>query len=78
MTSLNDTATFYQPNQVQVIHLQVHDSDLDKMKSALFTLGFGCWVRGQRFWPHPGYFRMERRLADDGRFALPTDQPHRR
>ena len=35
MTSLNDTATFYQPNQVHVIHLQVHDSDLDKMKLAL-------------------------------------------
>ena len=34
-TTLQDSATFYHPHQVQVIHLQVHDRDLDKMKSAL-------------------------------------------
>ncbi|MHB9079204.1 MAG: CotH kinase family protein [Pirellulaceae bacterium] len=34
-TSLTDSDAFYQPDQVQVIHLQVRDSDLDTMESAL-------------------------------------------
>lgn len=34
-TSLEDSGEFYQPDQVQVIHLKVRDRDLDKMKSAL-------------------------------------------
>ncbi len=34
-TGLKDTDEFYRPNQVQVIHLQVHESDLHRMMSAL-------------------------------------------
>ena len=34
-TGWKDTDAFYQPDQVQVIHLQVRDSDLDMMKSAV-------------------------------------------
>jgi hypothetical protein len=34
-TTRKDSDSFYQPNQVQVIHLQVRESDLDKMISAL-------------------------------------------
>jgi spore coat protein CotH len=34
-TVLKDADEFYEPNQVQVIHLTVQDSDLEKMKSAL-------------------------------------------
>ena len=30
-----DSISFYLSSQVQVIHLQIHDSDLEKMKSAL-------------------------------------------
>ncbi len=33
--NVKDTDAFYQPDQVQVIHLQVRDSDLDMMKSAV-------------------------------------------
>ena len=34
-TSVSDSTAFYQPEQIQVIHLQVRDNDLDRMKSAL-------------------------------------------
>ena len=33
--TLQDSTSFYLYSQVQVIHLQIHDSDLKKMKSAL-------------------------------------------